>query len=93
MDPHDELVAGAAAQCLAVPGEVYAIYLPEGGRATLDLAGSDEPFEVRWYNPREGGELRTGGVDTITGPGKQQLGNPPAQDSGDWAILVRKGGG
>lgn len=44
----------------AKPGEVYVIYLPDGGASTLDLEGHDRTFTVEWYNPRTGGTLQRG---------------------------------
>ncbi len=35
-DPHDELV-NSGVYCLAMPGEIYAMYLPKGGKATVRL--------------------------------------------------------
>lgn len=46
----------------ADPGEVYVIYLPDGGAATLDLENYSGTFSVEWFNPREGGELQQGRV-------------------------------
>ncbi|SDM70911.1 DUF5060 domain-containing protein [Kriegella aquimaris] len=46
----------------AAPGEVYVIYLPDGGAATLDLKDSKDTYTVHWYNPRTGGELQRGRV-------------------------------
>jgi hypothetical protein len=89
MQPRDELVEGENAQCLAAPGEVYAIYLPEGGNVSLDLEASEGTFEVRWYNPRAGGELAEGSVHQVAGPGRKALGNPPIDEREDWVIAVR----
>lgn len=76
---------------LAQAGEVYVIYLPNGGSAELDLAGTDGTFAVGWFNPREGGELVRGPIDTVDGGAKGSLGSSP--DGNDWAILVRRVGG
>ena len=46
----------------AKPGEVYVIYLPDGGAATLNLQDFTGTFTVDWYNPREGGALQKGRV-------------------------------
>jgi hypothetical protein len=92
MQPHDELIEGDQAQCLAAPGEVYAIYLPNGGDATLDLGESEVRYEVKWYNPRNGGALQDGRVTAIAGTGKQDLGRPPSDEQQDWAVLLRKSG-
>lgn len=76
--------------CLARTGEVYVVYLPEGGTTTLDLGETRASFEVRWYNPRAGGPLRRGGVERVTGPGAVALGAPPAEPHEDWVVLVRR---
>jgi hypothetical protein len=43
--------------CFAKPGEIYIVYLPEGGTAELDLNGVTGRFSVSWYDPRNGGDL------------------------------------
>lgn len=75
---------------LAKPGQAYAVYLPEGGTTALDLSGATGSFEVKWYNPRTGGKLLNGSVRSVKGGGAVALGNPPADATGDWAVLVRK---
>ncbi|MFW6162974.1 MAG: putative collagen-binding domain-containing protein, partial [Planctomycetota bacterium] len=86
----DKLVAGADAWCLAQPGQVYAVLLRKGGTAILDLGDADATFTVQWFNPRAGGKLQSGTVRTITGPGKQSLGAPPADRNKDWVALVKR---
>ena len=88
----DALTPTADDYVLAKPGHVYAVYLPEGGTTTLDLSGVSGAFEVKWYDPRHGGELQNGTVTTVEGGGSRSLGNAPAQPSSDWAVLVRKTG-
>ncbi len=77
--------------CFAKKGEVYAIYLPNGGSTNLDLGGTSGNFSVQWYNPREGGALRNGNVASVQGGGNVSIGNAPS--SGDWVALVQKEGG
>lgn len=74
----------------AKPDAVYAVYLPDGGTTTLDLSGASGTFDVRWYNPRTGGDLQDGTVRTIDGGGKRGLGEAPSDASKDWAVLIRK---
>lgn len=73
---------------LAWEGETYAIYRPTGGAASLDLKTSTSTFEVRWFDPRNGGGLRTGSVTSVAGPGVQSIGLPPSGGP-DWVALVR----
>ena len=78
--------------CLAKPGELYLVYLPWGGRytATLDLRGATGEFNVRWFNPRTGGPLLTGNAVSVTGGGRARLGVPPADETDDWLVMVRR---
>ncbi len=91
MTPDDSLVSRG--WCLAKAGEVYAVYLPKGGKTKLKLP--EGRYSVLWYNPRSGGELQKGTVAEVTGPGKVSLGEAPHDSNGsaageDWTILVRK---
>ncbi len=76
--------------CLARPGEVYVVFLPEGGTTALDLGETPTTFSVRWYNPRAGGPLQRGSVTRVRGPGRANLGAPPAEPDQDWVVLVRR---
>ena len=76
--------------CLAKPGQVYVVYLPAGGTTELDLGSASGQFRVRWYDPRNGGELQDGSVTTVAGGRTVSLGTPPSYPQKDWAILVQK---
>jgi hypothetical protein len=89
MEPRNELAsAGNNVRVLAVPGEIYAVYLSAGGTANLNLAAGD--YSVQWYDPRAGGDLQSGSVTTVAGPGVKPLGGAPSDPERDWAVLVRK---
>ncbi len=88
MEPNDGLLSGGKAYCLAKPGEVYAVYLLDGGTAKLNLA--EGSYSVAWYNPRKGGKMRKGSVAAVTGPGRVSLGNPPSDPKQDWTVLLKK---
>lgn len=75
---------------LAKAGQVYAVYLANGGTTPLNLAGASGSFEVRWFDPRNGGGLQVGSVAAVTGGAAVALGNPPASATSDWAVLVRR---
>ncbi len=61
MQPMDELVGNPdhdnSRYCLAQPNEIYLVYFPNGGKIELDLTQADGLFTMKWFNPREGGEL------------------------------------
>ncbi|SFZ95320.1 protein of unknown function, partial [Flaviramulus basaltis] len=44
--------------------ENYIAFLADGGTATLDLPGSNT-YSVKWFDPRNGGDLKDGSVTTI----------------------------
>ena len=64
--------------CFAKAGEVYLVYLPNGGSAALDLAGVTGQFNVSWFDPRSGGALKRGSVASVKAGGKQRSGCLPA---------------
>ena len=40
--------------CLAEPGRAYLVYLPSGGKATVDLSAVAGELAVEWFNPKTG---------------------------------------
>lgn len=75
--------------CLAKPGEIYLVYLPEGGTTDLDLASIEGAFAVKWFNPRTGGALADGPVKTVPGGAKRSVGQPPSDPHEDWLAVIR----
>ena len=89
MSHHDKLTSAKDDYCFAKLGQIYAIYLPNGGTTNLDLGDSSGTFTVHWYNPRTGGSLLKGSVGEVTGPGSVAIGHPPADSDKDWVVLIR----
>ena len=89
MQARDDLTPLAGDYVFASEGEVYAVYLPNGGTVELDLRKAGGRFEVKWYDPRHGGDLQDGTVRTVEGGGLRSLGQPPGEPDRDWAVLVR----
>ena len=86
----DELTPAAGDYVFAQPGQAYAVYLPDGGEAALDLSAVDGFYDVKWYDPRHGGDLKNGATRTVSGRGLRSLGTPPSEPESDWAVLVRR---
>ena len=84
MHPANFLVRKGNAFCLARPGEVYALYLPEGGMVEIDLTAGNR-YDVEWFNPRglrepwRRGAGVAGGTQILTSPGE-----------GDWAVRITR---
>ncbi|MEM7672426.1 MAG: DUF5060 domain-containing protein, partial [Verrucomicrobiota bacterium] len=87
MNPDDSLV-DPGNYCFANPGIEYVVYLPTGGSAQLDLTGTNETFDIFWFDPRNGVGLQPGSVDSVTGGSLVNLGSPPSNSTDDWAIFV-----
>jgi len=71
-------------------GGIVAVYMPVGGEASIALPLS-EPYEARWFDPREGelGEAQSAATST---PGQAVLRAPAAGSDGhppDWVLLLR----
>lgn len=81
LEPFDGITGEA--QALAVPGELYVLYLPHGGSVSVDLGALPGTVTARWFNPRDGS---WGQETTAAGGGRQEF---TAPDTQDWALLVR----
>lgn len=78
--------------CLAKLGELYLVYLPDGGTTDLDLTGAEDTFTVKWFNPRAGGELMNGSVNAVRGGKSVALGAAPGDATEDWLAVIRRSG-
>jgi hypothetical protein len=89
----DELVGnpehGNEKYCFAKPNEVYLVYLPSGGTTTIDLSGAEGEYQVSWYNPRTGGALQRGSIESVSAGDRVELGQSPNQNDRDWLVMLR----
>jgi hypothetical protein len=116
MNPLNELISHRDGYCLALPGDTYVVFLKTGGTRTVLNLGSAGglytglgkerllgTYDIRWFDPRNGGALRNGSITTIMNTGdtadpadgtdhtsRQYLGLPPSDPDRDWVVLVRK---
>jgi hypothetical protein len=72
--------------CFASLSELYLVYFPLGGKATLDLTLAPGEFNLSWFNPREGGPLVS---DMIIGGGRPVLLTAPSEND-DWLAVVKR---
>jgi len=89
MEPDNNLARGGKEiRVFTKPGQIYAVYLTNGGTAEVKLA--EGTYAVKWYNPRAGGPLADGSVTTLAGPGWKSIGYPPSDRDRDWAVLIKR---
>lgn len=85
----DQLVEGNGATCFAKPGETLVVHLPKGGTTKLNVGESDATWTVRWYDPRQGGNLQVGSISRIMGKGTVSIGEAPKEKKRDWIVLIQ----
>ncbi len=85
----DELVNIKGAYCLAKTGEIYLVYLPAGTKNAGLRLESEKSLSVKWFNPREGGEMQDGSITSLKGKGFQSLGEPLVDIEKDWVVVIR----
>ena len=88
MAPRNDLVERGAAFCLAKPGHAYALYLPQGGSASVRLSGNAQ-YVAEWWNPSNGLDGKYQGAHRVSG--ETQAFTAPA--SGDWALRILRADG
>ena len=71
-------------------GEVYALYLPEGGNAELRLPVGT--WRTEWFDPRNGGGLIPGALLKQQAPGLVSTRQPPSAPDKDWVVILRRAG-
>ncbi len=69
--PHNDLAS--TQYCLANPGKEYLVYLPEGGKVTVDLSAAAGTLTVEWFDPSTGKAAPAG---TTAGGGSQEFRSP-----------------
>jgi len=69
--------------CLADPGKAYLVYLPNGGKATVDLSAAKGELAVEWLNPQTG---TTHKAPAVKGGARRQF---TAPFKGDAVLCLR----
>lgn len=84
MTPQGKLASSR--YCLADPSRTYLVYLPEGGKVTLELTDADGAFRVEWFHPESG---TTKSAEAIQGGGVRDM-TSPFTAGGAIVLLERK---
>lgn len=90
LEPADELVGNDKLEnsryCMANPGQLYLVYLANGGQTELDLSGVSGEFQQSWLNPRTG-EISS--AAPIRGGQKLSI-DAPGDDAQDWLAILKR---
>ena len=84
----DELV-NEGDYCLAEDGSLYVVFLRKG-KGNLNLESDNGEFSVRWFDPRNGGELQKSKIKTVNAGKSIQLSGAPSEENKDWVVLLKK---
>uniref|UniRef100_UPI001FF45A61 DUF5060 domain-containing protein n=1 Tax=Telluribacter sp. SYSU D00476 TaxID=2811430 RepID=UPI001FF45A61 len=68
--------------------DLYVVYLKNGGSTNITIF-TNAIYSVKWYNPRTG-TLHNGTVTSFSGLGSKSVGDPPAEPTEDWVVLVKR---
>ncbi len=90
MEPADSLTINQNDFCFVKENELITIYLPKWSQTQIDMNEFIGEFEVKWYDPKNGGELQNGSITTISGGEKIDVSDPPGNPDQDWIVLIRK---
>ncbi|MEM8913350.1 MAG: DUF5060 domain-containing protein [Planctomycetota bacterium] len=67
------------------------VYCPDASVPEVDLSSMHGTFDVRWFDPRSGGDLQAGSVASVDANVSVDLGAPPnsAEPADDWLIVLQ----
>jgi hypothetical protein len=85
---HDELVTDGD-YCLANPGEFYIVFL-KNGTGKINFENTHGDFTVKWFDPRNGGDLQEGKLKKTKGGVTLELSGSPSEPEKDWVVLLQK---
>ena len=70
--------------------DIYVVLYKENSAAGTLTLRENALYEVRWFDPRNGGALQIGSIETVQGAGSRNVGTPPSAAGEDWVALVRR---
>ncbi len=89
MNSADDLVTGNC-YCFAKENEIYCIYKPmRVNSVSIDLSEQTKTYQVKWFNPRAGGDLQTGTVHEVKASKNTNIGLPPNDTDKDWVAILK----
>jgi len=69
--------------------ETYVVFIPGDDNSNINIGNSGELYEVKWYDPKNGGSLQDGSILSVFADGNIDYGNPPNTQNEDWVLLLK----
>ncbi|MFD2564758.1 DUF5060 domain-containing protein [Aquimarina rubra] len=89
MSSSDDLISNSNGYCFSKTNDTYLIYLPANQNTNIDIGNTNENYEVKWFDPQNGGNLEDGSITSLNANGSVSIGNPPNSPDKDWLVLLR----
>lgn len=85
----NERVSSQQTYCLTDQQSLFLVYLKRAEPVTIDVTDVSGRLQVLWFNPRDGGQLQSGSIESVPAGGKVEIGAPPQGSDGDWLAILR----
>ena len=91
MVSNDELVSCSEnAFGFSNKGKIHVVYFKSFLPCEIDLSNESGQYRLKWYDPRNGGDLKDGSVLKVESGSWVNTGKPKIDDGLDWALLLLK---
>lgn len=90
MEPDDSAAYSGSTNIYAMRknSSVWLIYIPDGQSVTINNMPAGN-YNLRWYDPRNGGALIQGNRDTLNGGADTGTGDAPNSVGSDWVAVIK----
>jgi hypothetical protein len=68
---------------------MYIVFL-KNGSGTINLENQRGEFNVKWFDPRNGGDLQAGSVKNLKAGKTREINGAPSESEKDWVVLLLK---
>jgi hypothetical protein len=68
---------------------MYIVFL-KNGKGTINLENQIGEFSIKWFDPRNGGNLLTGSVMNLKAGKTQEIKGSPSEPEKDWVVLLTR---
>ena len=75
---------------MAKEEDTYVLYMESANVAQLPIDLPSGTYSLQWYDPRNGGALQEGSIETLEGGNNSEIGIAPSHPERDWVILIQK---